>query len=121
MSFKDGVTADRRRVFLNDYFFGEKRDIIYNGTTYYDVQCVLTGGGVQTGRRARYADHSQGIYEVSEILHVCAEDLGGIQPELGTRLSINDEEGSEFFIEYYITRSLIEGGILRVELKAVDE
>lgn len=121
MSFKDGVMRDRRSVFLDMNFFGEHRDIIYNGETYSDVLVVLSGGHGESGRRKRYADHSDGLYDVSEILHVCLEDIGGEQPEQGIRLSINDEEGSDFFIEYRVGKSYLEGGILRVELKAVDE
>lgn len=120
-TFKDGVLADRQKVFLDYKFFGEKRTIIYNGVTYEDVLCVLSGGHGESGRRMRYADHSQGIYNVSEILHVCLEDVGGVQPEQGVRISINDEEGSEYFIEYYVGKSSVESGILRVDLTMVDE
>lgn len=121
MSFKDGMMDDRLKVFLNEEFFGEKRTIIYNGETYEGVTVVLTGGNGEYGRRKRYADHSNGLYNVKEILHVRLEDIGGLQPENGIRLSMNDEEGSDYFEEYYVDKSYLEGGILRVELRAVDE
>lgn len=121
MSFKDGMLDDRLKVFLDEYFFGEKRTLIYNGNTYEDVTVVITGGNGEYGRKKRYADHSNGLYNVREIVHVRVEDIGGEQPEQGIRFSMNDEEGGDFFNEYYVDKSYTEGGICRIELRAVDE
>ena len=42
MSFKDMVEADNLGVFLDPEFFGEKRNVRYDGTTYQEVPCLLT-------------------------------------------------------------------------------
>lgn len=121
MGFKDEMINDVDRVFLDQNFFGETRDIRYNGVVYEDVPVVLTGGNVQTRRTQRYAGHSSGIYNVTEILHCSYESLGRQQPENGIRIAISDPEYPEYFKEFYVKRSLLEGGMLRVEMEAVDE
>lgn len=120
MSFKDVVMSDRD-VFLDFNYFGERRTIMYNGETYEDVLVVVSGGNGEYGRRKRYADHSNGLYNVKEIVHFKLEDVGGEQPEQGIRFSMTDEEGSDYFNEYYVAKSYTESGIVRVELSAVDE
>ena len=64
----------------------------------------------------------QGLYIVSSVLHCALSDLGGVQPERGQRIRINDQEGGGgFFREFYVASSVCEMGMLRVELEAVDE
>ena len=121
MSFNDGVAADIKRVFLNLDEFAEKRTVIYDGETYEDIPIVLTGLKEQD-RRQLQADHVQGLFLVSAVLHCAIEDLGGTQPEKGTKIKINDEEGGcGFFRDYYVASSVCEMGMLRVELEAIDE
>ena len=68
------------------------------------------------------SDHVQGLYLVSSVMHCAIDDLGGHQPERGTRIKINDEEGGGgFFREFYVASSVCELGMLRVELEAIDE
>ena len=121
MSFKDVVAADIHGVFLNLEEFAEKRTIIYDGETYADIPIVLTGLK-EKDRRQLSSDHVQGLYLVSSVLHCARSDLGGNQPEKGTRIKINDEEGGGgFFREFYVASSVCEMGMLRVELEGIDE
>lgn len=117
--FKDMVAADNFGVFLNE--FAEKRTIIYDGSTYEDIPIVMTGLKEQD-RRQLVSDHIQGLFLVSSVLHCAQSDLGGVQPEKGQRISINDEEGGGgFFREFYVASSVCEMGMLRIELEAIDE
>lgn len=119
--FKDMVAADNQSVFLNLGEFAEKRTIKYDGEVYEDIPIVLTGMK-EKDRRQLMRDHAQGLYLVSSVLHCAMSDLGGKQPEKGTRIKINDREGGGgFFQEFYVAASVCEIGMLRVELEAIDE
>lgn len=121
MSFKDMVAADNHSVFLNASEFAETRSVEYGGVTYQDIPIVLTGLKEQD-RRALVHDHTQGLYQVTSVLHCALSDLGGKQPEKGQRIKINDEKGGGgFFYEFYVASSVCEMGMLRVELEAMDE
>lgn len=119
--FKDMVAADNQSVFLNLGEFAEKRTIKYDGEVYENIPIVLTGMK-EKDRRQLMRDHAQGLYLVSSVLHCAMSDLGGKQPEKGTRIKINDREGGGgFFREFYVATSVCEIGMLRVELEAIDE
>lgn len=119
--FKDMVAADNQSVFLDLGEFAEKRTIKYDGEVYEDIPIVLTGMK-EKDRRQLMRDHAQGLYLVSSVLHCAMSDLGGKQPEKGTRIKINDREGGGgFFREFYVAASVCEIGMLRVELEAIDE
>lgn len=118
--FKDMVAADIHNVFLNTNEFAEKRTVEYDGERYADIPIVLSGLK-EKDRRQLVSDHVQGLYLVSSVLHCAIDDLGGNQPEKGTRIKINDQEGGGFFREFYVASSVCELGMLRVELEAVDE
>lgn len=119
--FKDMVASDNQKVFLNLGEFAELRTVKYDGESYTDIPAVLTGLK-EKDRRQLVSDHVQGLYIVSSVLHCARSDLGGKQPERGTRISINDEEGGGgFFREFYVASSVCELGMLRVELEAIDE
>lgn len=119
--FKDMVAADNQSVFLNLGEFAEKRTIKYDGEVYEDIPIVLTGMK-EKDRRQLMRDHAQGLYLVSSVLHCAMSDLGGKQPEKGTRIKINDREGGGgFFREFYVAASVCEIGMLRVGLEAIDE
>lgn len=119
--FKDMVAADNRNVFLSLNEFAELRTIRYDGDIYTDIPIVLSGLK-EKDRRQLVSDHVQGLYIVSSVLHCAQSDLGGVQPERGARIGINDEEGGGgFFREFYVASSVCELGMLRVELEAIDE
>ena len=106
--FKDMVARDNFGVFLNCDEFAEKRTVKYDGATYEDIPIVLSG--LKDGETTVTATHGT------------LSDLGGVQPERGQRIRINDQEGGGgFFREFYIASSVCEMGMLRVELEAVDE
>ena len=121
MSFKARVAADIHNVFLNLDGLAEKRTVEYDGERYEDIPIVLSGLK-EKDRHQLVSDHVQGLYLVSAVLHCSINDLGGNQPERGTRIKINDEEGGGgFFREFYVASSVCELGMLRVELEAIDE
>ncbi len=109
--FKDMVARDNFGVFLNCDEFAEKRTVKYDGATYEDIPIVLSGLK-EKDRRQLMSDHAQGLYIVSSVLHCALSDLGGVQPERGQRIRINDQEGGGgFFREFYVASSVCEMGI----------
>lgn len=121
IGFKDMVARDNQAVFLNLDEFAERRTVLYDGATYEDIPIVLSGLK-EKDRRQLMSDHAQGLYLVSSVLHCALSDVGGVQPEKGTRIKINDQEGGGgFFREFYVASSVCEMGMLRVELEAIDE
>ena len=115
--FKDMVETDNKRVFINASDFAEKHTVIYDGVTYEDIPIVLSGIK-EKDRRQLVSDHVQGLYLVTSVLHCAAADLGGVVPEKGMKIKIND---GDFFREFYIGSSVNEMGMIRVELEAIDE
>lgn len=121
MSFKDMVAADNHSTFLNLSEFAEKRTIKYDGKVYTDIPVVLSGLK-EKDRRVLVSDHVQGLFLVSAVLHCAKSDLGGKQPEKGSRISINDQEGGAgYFTQFYVASSVDEMGMLRVEMEAIGE
>ena len=121
MSFKDMLADDIHNVFLNVDEFAEMRTVEYDGEHYEDIPIVLTGLK-EKDRRQLVSDHVQGLFLVSSVLHCARDDLGGKQPEKGTRIRINDEEGGGgFFREFYVVTSTCKMGMLHVGLGAIDE
>lgn len=55
---------------------------------------------------------------MTTVIHCAASDLGGVVPEKGMKIKIND---GDFFREFYVASSVNEMGMLRVELEAIDE
>lgn len=126
MSFKDMVAADIHNVFLNLGEYAELRTVVYDGVTYDGPEHkgipIVLKGIKEEERHQLVSDHVQGLYLVSSVLHCAVDDLGGKQPERGTRIKINDEEdGGGFFREFYVAKSVCDLGMLRVELEAIDE
>lgn len=115
--FKDMVEADNKNVFINASEFAEIHTVIYDGVTYEDIPIVLSGIK-EKDRRQLIADHIQGLYLVSSVMHCAASDLGGVVPEKGMKIKIND---GNFFREFYVATSVIDLGMIRLELEAIDE
>lgn len=121
MSFKDMVADDNHSTFLNLAEFAEKRTIKYDGEIFVDIPIVLTGRK-EKDRRVLVSDHVQGLFRVTDILHCALSDLGGKQPEKGSRISINYQEGGGgYFASFYVASSVEKMGMLRVELEAISE
>lgn len=120
-SFQDMVHRDIHNVFLNNDEYARERTVVYDGVTYTNIPVVLTGLK-EEARHQTTSDHAQGLYHVTAIAHIARCDLGGVQPENGSKIRISDAEGEAGFLRwYYIAKSNCELGMLRLELEAIDE
>lgn len=119
--FKDIVSADNKKVFMNTDEFADARTVVYDGVTYSDIPIVLID--VKEGDRPvqTVSDHAQGLYRVTAVLHVALPDLGGVVPEKLQKIKVSDSDGSGFFQEYYVASSGCEMGMIRAELEATGE
>lgn len=122
-TFKQCAAADIHSVYLNPNEHGETRTIRYDGVTYTDV-VVIESGPVE-GKRSSVVqmqhDFGQGLYKRTIVLYVAEKDLGGVKPEQGTMLSMNDEEDGTFFHKFRVAESGTEMGMFRLKLEEVDE
>lgn len=118
-AFKQMLEADNRNVFLNMEEFAEEHTILYDGETYEKIPVLLT----KVMERDKIIQNAEGLHTVSAVLHVALDDMGGIVPEQKQRISIDDGEalGKAFFMKYKIITSSIAGGMICLELEAVDE
>lgn len=125
MSFRDMVSDDIKAVFLKDDEFGERRIVKYDGETYDGEDgkgiTVVLSNIKERDRHQTVQDHAAGLYIVSQTLHCDLVDLGGVRPEKGMRMEINDAEESDYFIRFTIAQVGDEMGMLRIELEAYDE
>lgn len=130
MAFKDQVAADVSGVFLNLSEFAETRCFRYDGREYMDVPVVvtnfkeedrhrLTTGLKDTGGRSSYADHLQGLFTKSLVVHMAKGALCTEIPEKGAKLSMTDSE--RFYHDYTISESGEAMGMWRLEIQRIDE
>lgn len=117
-AFKDAVQEDLSSVFLNLGEFAETHTVYYDSEEYPDVPMILTGLSEKERVRQTISDHAQGLYKVIRVLHCDIAAIGGKQPEQGCKLGIDDDG---FVRNYYVTSSVCEMGMLRVELEVIDE
>lgn len=122
MSFKDMIERDIKGVFLNADEFADLRTVKFDGYTFKDIPINFHGLD-DTKREQRLTDHAQGLFRVSNVLHVASSDLDGHRPERGTRfyVSAKDEDNVEYFETFYVATVNEQGGMLRIELEGVDE
>lgn len=119
-AFRDMVATDIHDVFLNTDEFAEKRTVRYDGNTYPDVPVVLNGIKSKD-RNQSVQDHAQGLFIVSDVMHVALSDIGGKLPERGTVIEVSTKKGGKFMRRYYIGQAQNTVGMLRLELEAIDE
>ncbi len=123
--FKDRVSRDIHKIFLNVDNFAEERTVIYDGVTYdgpeHEGIPIVLIGPVETDREQLKDDHVQGLHLVTHTLYCAKDDLGGKLPKLGKSLQINTCKGGRFFRTYSIAASADELGMLRIELEELDE
>lgn len=123
--FKDRVSRDIHKIFLNVDNFAEERTVIYDGVTYdgpeHEGIPIVLIGPVETDREQLKDDHVQGLHLVTHTLYCVLEDLGGKLPKQGKSIQINTREGGKFFRKYYIAASALEVGMLHVELEEMDD
>ena len=123
--FKDRVSRDIHKIFLNVDKFAEERTVIYDGVTYdgpehEGIPIVLTGP-VETDREQLKDDHVQGLHLLTATLYCEKEALGGKLPKQGKTIEIATREGGKFFKKYFIAASACNMGMLHVELEELDE
>lgn len=121
--FKQCAAADIETVFLNPKEYGEERTVRYDGVTYEDITVVEVGP--KEGKRSSVVqmqhDFGQGLYKRSIVLYVAEKDMGGIKPEQGTNLSMNERKGGTFFHKFRVAESTTEMGMFRLKLEEIDE
>lgn len=131
MNFKDVVAQDIHSVFLNVEEFGELRSVKYDGVLYEDIPVVLTGlkeqdrnrlnsGLKERGGRTSMSDHVQGLYAATIVMHCAVADVGGKQLEKGQKIRIYDPDKA-FYKDYRIEASVLDMGMLRLELGGIRE
>ncbi len=122
MNFKDIVKSDIATVIMNVDEFAENHSVRYDGETYDDVPIVFQKVK-QSDRPAISSDHMEGIYLVTAVAYVNVGNLGGIVPEQGKYIEINDGEalGKPFYVRYKVATSKCEFGLITLELGYYDE
>lgn len=122
-TFKDCVAVETEKTFLNTDEHAEERTVIYDGVTYKDIPVIEIGP--KEGKRSSVVqmqhDFGQGLYKRSITLYCAEKDLGGVKPEQGTTLSMNEKKGGTFFHKFRVVESTTEMGMFRVKLEEVDE
>lgn len=122
-TFKDCVAVETEKTFLNTNEHAEERTVIYDGVTYKDIPVVEIGP--KEGKRSSVVqmqhDFGQGLYKRSITLYCAEKDLGGVKPEQGSHLSMNEKKGGTFFHKFRVVESTTEMGMFRVKLEEVDE
>ena len=121
--FKDCAAADIHAAFLNADELAEIRTILYDGETYADIRVIEVGP--KEGKRSSVVqmqhDFGQGLYKRTITLYCAEEDLGGVKPEQGSSLRMNEKQGGTFFHKFRISESTTEMGMFRLTLEEVDE
>lgn len=124
MNFKDMVAADVRSVFLNESEFAERRTVIYDGRAFENIVIMLTHIKqtelpVINSERNR----TEGIFNVTEVMHVALSDLGGILPQKNQTIGVEDGTamGHIFIKKYDIASVSCAEGMITLELEARDE
>lgn len=122
-TFKDCAAVEIGAAFLNTNEHAEVRTVIYDGVTYKDIPVIEVGP--KEGKRSSVIqmqhDFGQGLYKRTIILYCAEKDLGGVKPEQGSYLQMNEEEGDTFFHKLRVVESTTEMGMYRVKLEEVDE
>ena len=118
MSFQDAIKADNVSVFANTGEFAILTTVVYDGKRYEDVRCTLTKVKAKD-RQIPTGDHAQGIYLVSSNAYFPVEDMDGVVPEKGTRITMSDETG--FLRQFYIVQASCPMGMVHLELEGLDE
>ncbi len=121
------IENDIAAVFNNAEEFAEVHDIIYDGKTYEQIPIVLQDNTMNppsfNSRRSYKGADIQGVYRSSVTAFIAREDLGGVIPEQGNVLKIDDGKalGKPFFRKYKIEKSSHAMGLLTLELEVNDE
>lgn len=120
MSFLDQVAADNANVFMNDAEFAAPLDVKYDGVIYAGIPVVLTRLK-QSKLPVPVTDRTEGLRKLSATAHFLLSDLGGVKPEEGAWIFIEDGTalGGKFMRRYKVVTSADNMGMLALELEAV--
>lgn len=122
-TFKDCAAADISAAFLNTDEHAEVRTVLYDGERYEDIPVIELGP--KEGKRSSVVqmqhDFGQGLYKRSITLYCAEKDLGGVKPEQGSKLSMNEKQGGTFFHKFRVMESTTEMGMFRMNLEEIDE
>lgn len=121
MDFKAMVQADNA-VFLNVTEFADTHTVRYDGDVFENISVVLEQLK-ESDRTVISTDHSEGIYKVSAKAYIAQKDMGGVFPERGRIIEIDNGEalGAAFYDRYRIATSSVEMGMIVLELERYDE
>lgn len=122
MSFRDQVAADNLNVFMNTAEFADLHDVEYDGVRYSRIPVTLTRLK-QSKMAVPATNHADGLRKLSAEVHILLSDLGGIEPEEGTWIRIEDGTalGRPFMRRYNIVTCGNSMGMLTLELEAVED
>lgn len=122
-TFKQCAAVEIEKAFLNPDEFADLRTLIYDGVTFEDIPVIEIGP--KEDKRSSVVqmqhDYGQGLYKRSITLYCAEKDLGGVKPEQGSQLSMNEKQGGTFFHKFRVVESKTEMGMYRVKLEEVDE
>lgn len=122
MGFKEMVEWDNANIFLNTDEFAEHHTIMYDGNTYEHIPVVLAQN-TQEGRKTLKDDVVFGVYKVSAVAYMSKEALGGIIPEKGHEIRIDNKDfpDNPFYTTYHIVTSKCDMGMICLELEDYDD
>lgn len=122
-TFKQCAAVEIEKAFLNPDELAEVRTVIYDGKTFEDIHVIEVGPkeGKRSSAVQMQHDFGQGLYKRSITLHCAEKHLGGVKPEQGTQLYMNDKPGGKFFHKFRVVESTTEMGMFRIKLEEVDE
>lgn len=122
MGFKETVERDISEVFLNTNEFAEYHTIKYDGNTYEHIPVVLTRN-TQEGRKTLKDDVAFGVYKVSAVAYISKTALGGVMPEKGHEIRIDDKDfpDNPFYTSYHIVTAKCNMGMICLELEDYDD
>ncbi len=122
MGFRDMVKSDITNVLMNTNEFAEKHTVRYDGEVFEDIPIVLQKVK-QSDRVVASGDNMEGVFLVSAICYIDEKNLGGVVPEKGQSIEIDDGEalGEPFFRRFTVVTSKCEMGLVTLELRYFDE
>jgi hypothetical protein len=111
MTFKEQRELDIAATFLNTDEFAELLQVRYNGRDY-NIPVVIDNDEERDRARAA-SDNAVGVFTSAVRAFISFEDLG-ILPNKNTQITIDSER-------YDIMKSVLESGMITLELECYDE
>lgn len=128
MTFKEMLDRDISEVFLNTSEFADTHTILYDGNHFSNIPVVLTEIKQKDklgtpSATAQFGNRTEGLINVTCVMYAALSDLGGVLPEKGTYISVDNGTalGKVYYDRYLIVTSSLEEGMCVLELEAVSE